>query len=91
MNPRRPRPFRAAPDPPTPQTSGRLATTAAVGEGPPFLLGALGEPVPPNGAPGGPGGELEHGGGLPGFLALFGASFVLLGSEVLCVGPPWGG
>lgn len=36
------------------------------------------------------GGELEHGEGLPGFLGLFGASSVLLGSEVLCVGPPWG-
>ena len=47
--------------------------------------------MPPNGAPGGPGGELEPGEEQPGFLGLLGASSVLLGSEVLCVGSPWGG
>ena len=36
-------------------------------------------------------GGLEPGEGLPGFLSLFGGPFVLLGSEVLCVRPPWGG
>lgn len=36
-------------------------------------------------------GGLEPGEGLPGFLSLFGGLFVLLGSEVLCVRPPWGG
>ena len=36
-------------------------------------------------------GGLEPGEGRPGFPSLYGGPFVLLGSEVLCVRPPWGG
>lgn len=51
MNPRRPAAFQSGSRPPL--GLGRLTTTAAVGEGRLFLLGASGETVPPNGAPGG--------------------------------------
>lgn len=71
--------------PETPSGLGRLTTIAAVGEGPPFLLSVLEEPVPPNGAPEGPGGRPQPGEGWPGFPSLFGASFILLGSEELRV------